>query len=334
MLAVLLVASLLAGCTQHQGDRRPDLAASGTDRAVSAIPMPFQPGVITTALNERDAAMTPDGSEFYFSIWSGSFGTIAMSRHVGSEWTRPEVVAFSGEYSDLEPFITQDGQQFYFASARPIGPGAETDDFNIWVADRAGNAWTEPRLVEDPVYSTGNEYYPSVTAAGILYFTSKREGSVGGEDIWRVAPTDSGFGIAEPVMGGVNTERDEFNAFVAPDESYLLFSSWGREDGFGGGDLYVSFADDSGTFGPALNLGSTINSSSLDYSPYVSPDGVHLFFSSRRANLHSTSDRWVYDELRAALSAPGNGAGDIFRVDASVLDSLRLVPHPGRQQRG
>jgi hypothetical protein len=35
-------------------------------------------------------------------------------------------------------------------------------------------------------------------------------------------------------MGDViNTESYEFNAYVAPDESFLIFSGYNREDGYG-----------------------------------------------------------------------------------------------------
>jgi hypothetical protein len=189
--------------------------------------------------------------------------------------------------------------------------------------DRVGRSWGEPHPVEAPLAFQSNEYYPSVTAGGELYFTSKRDDGVGGEDIWRVSPEGDGYGSPQPVPGGVNTERDEFNAFVAPDGSYLIFSSWGREDGYGGGDLYISFRENAGEFGEAVNMGPRINSSSLDYSPYVSPDASTFFYSSRRTLLERPSQPWTYENLRTALAAPGNGLGDILRVDASVIDSLR-----------
>ncbi|NNE36364.1 MAG: exo-alpha-sialidase [Rhodothermales bacterium] len=325
VLISLVMASTGSGCIPDRPDRASEHGVVAKNGEAGTTPSLFHPGLITTGLNERDASMTPDGSEFYFSIWSGSFGTIVMSRLLDGAWSKPEIVPFSGKHNDLEPFVTPDGQHLYFASARPADPDSTSDDFNIWVADRVGDSWSDPRLVAEPVNSSGNEYYPSLTTDGTIYFTSERAGGVGGEDIWRVSPTASGFGTVEALGEGVNTERDEFNAYVAPDGSYLIFSSWGREDGFGGGDLYVSYADTAGGFGPAINLGSTVNSSSLDYSPYVTPDREQLIFSSRRSEVRPRSTPWSYDELHAALSAPGNGAGDLYRVDASILDSLRLA---------
>ncbi|MFQ5628223.1 MAG: hypothetical protein ACE5I1_05635 [bacterium] len=37
----------------------------------------------------------------------------------------------------------------------------------------------------------------------------------------------------------VNSKHDEFNSFVALDEGFILFSSFGREDGFGGGVILL-----------------------------------------------------------------------------------------------
>ena len=47
----------------------------------------------------------------------------------------------------------------------------------------------------------------------------------------------------EPVSlsDSINSDGYEFNAFIAPDESYIIFTAYQREDGFGSGDLYMSY---------------------------------------------------------------------------------------------
>ncbi len=68
---------------------------------------------------------------------------------------------------------------------------------------------------------------------------------------------------------------------MAPDESYLIFASFGRLDSLGSADLYVSFRVD-GKWQPARSLGTSINSKAFEYCPIVSPDGRHFFFTSYR----------------------------------------------------
>ena len=99
---------------------------------------------------------------------------------------------------------------------------------------------------------------------------------------------------------GINSEHYEGDVYVAPDESYMIVSIYGREDDFGGGDLYVSFRDPEGAWSPPRNMGPDINSNKRDFCPMVTPDGKYLFFSSKR-----------------------HGVGDIFWVDADVIEKLR-----------
>ncbi len=203
---------------------------------------------------------------------------------------------------------------------------SEPKDYDIWYVDRLDGAWSDPVHIGSNVNTPANEFYPSLDAQGVLYFTAAYENSVGGEDIWRSQPTDNGFGPRENAGTGVNTGHDEFNALIAPDGSFLAFSSFGRDDGLGGGDLYVSFRNDQGQFAQAVHVGAPINSESLDFSPALSPDGQTFLFSSRRSSIPSVAPvPRTYEELSNALGSPGNGDLDIYLVDASFLDSLNTV---------
>ena len=46
--------------------------------------------------------------------------------------------------------------------------------------------------------------------------------------------------------------------FIAPDESYLIWDDE-REGGYGDNDLYISFRQQDGSWGAAINLGDKIN---------------------------------------------------------------------------
>jgi len=91
------------------------------------------------------------------------------------------------------------------------------------------------------------------------------------------------------------------NAFIAPDESYLIWDSE-REDGYGDSDLYISFKQEDSSWGEAINLGDKINTGAWESNGYVTPNGKYLFFN-----------RGV---------GPGNV--DIFWVDAGIIETLRL----------
>jgi hypothetical protein len=60
-------------------------------------------------------------------------------------------------------------------------------------------------------------------------------------------------------------------------------------------------------------------------NPSVSPDGGFLYFSSTRSVFDKVPARpYDYRELSRRLMSPGNGLGDIYRVDMEQLG----VPAP------
>ena len=56
----------------------------------------------------------------------------------------------------------------------------------------------------------------------------------------------------------INSEYDEIDPFIAPDESYLIFLRR-SDEGFGGVDLYISFKNKHEQWTESKNMGSNIN---------------------------------------------------------------------------
>lgn len=282
---------------------------------------------ISTAMNERDFALSPDGDEIFYTISTpkSSFQTIVYTRKVKEgEWTQPEVALFAGEFSDIEPAFSADGNTLYFSSNRPL-TGNTPKDYNIWKVTRSGNTWSKPENLGSMINTTADEFYPSVGKNGNLYFTAAYAGGVGKEDIYMAAWTSSGYQKPVALDTGVNSTFYEFNSFVSPDEKYILFTSYGRKDDMGSGDLYISLKDDKGKWQPAKNL-KALNSRQLDYCPFVSPDGKSLFFTSERHQLPSsfTTTKATYQQIGEISRNPLNGTGNIYWIDfRKVLELLK-----------
>lgn len=285
----------------------------------------FAPGIISTRDAERDACFSPDGNEFYYSMIGLTHFVILESRLENGRWTRPEVAPFSGHYSDIEPFYSPNGDRIYFASTRPPdGVGEPRPDFDIWYVEKTEEGWSEAVNIGPPVNTEKNEFYPSVSNNGTLYLTASYEGAFGFEDIYKSELIGGKY--TDPVNLGeaVNSKLYEYNAFIAPDESYIIYSSHGRQDGYGSGDLYISFASEDGSWSAGKNLGENINSITLDFCPFVSPDGKYLFYSStRKAGLPYSETGVTYDRMLKILASPENGLGDIYWVKADVIFELK-----------
>jgi len=249
-------------------------------------------GFISTPMNERDFALSPDGTEIYYTISTpqSSFQTIVCIRkNKNGKWSNPEVVSFAGKFSDLEPALSADGKKLYFASNRPV-VGNKPKDFDIWIVERNGNTWGEPQNAGVVVNTESDEFYPSITKSGNLYFTAQYKEGVGREDIFLAAWKNDHFEKPVALDTAINSKGFEFNAFVDPDEQFILFTGYGRKDDAGRGDLYMSFKEAGGKWLPAKNL-TFLNSARLDYCPYVSTDKKILFFISERAILPSSFEK-------------------------------------------
>lgn len=278
----------------------------------------FLPGIISTKYNERDFTVSASGNEIFYSmVLPGSLiSSVIYLYHDGAFWSDKLVPSFSGKYSDLEPTLSPDGQQLYFASKRPISKQNPTTDWNIWVSNRTPGSWSEAQPVTSAINTEKNEFYPSIASNGNLYFTAQREDSFGDEDIYVSRKLNGIYSIPENLGPNINTSHGEFNAFISPDESYLIFSSFGRDDDFGGGDLYISYHENDTTWTPAKNMGKGINSDALDFCPFVTADGHYMFFTSLRSD-PAITDRNPKKMANLTALADGieNGLGNIFWVE-------------------
>ena len=100
-------------------------------------------------------------------------------------------------------------------------------------------------------------------------------------------------------LESLNTEHHEWDPFIAPDESYLIFCST-RPGGLGRDDLYVSFRGEDDGWSEAVHMGDEINSPRSENRPYVTLDGKYFFYTSIK-----------------------RGKRDVYWVSAKYLDRFR-----------
>jgi Tol biopolymer transport system component len=279
-------------------------------------------GTISTPMNERDFALSPDGSEIFYTVSTpkSTYQTIVYSKKQSSgDWSSPEVASFAGEYTDLEPLFSSDGKTLYFASNRPL-TGTEPKDFDIWKITRVGNGWSSPENLGQTINTEGDEFYPAIGKSGNLYWTATYKGGPGREDIWMSEWKNNQYQKAIALDTAVNSKFYEFNAYVDPNEQFILFTSYGRKDDTGGGDLYMAVKDASGKWKPARNL-KELNSKQLDYCPFVSPDGKALFFTSDRHQLPTTfhGEKATVKKLKDVQNSQQNGNGNIYWVGFEAI---------------
>lgn len=249
-------------------------------------PAAFLPELFKDYPNVRDIAIAPDGNKIYFTVdgLKSKVAVIAFITKQNNGWSKPKTVSFTGNYRDLEPAFSQDGKRLYFVSNRPAHKDSiQPKDYDIWYVDKIKSGWSKPKNLGQPINTEANEFYPSLTKNGTLYFTSARKGTKGNEDIFVSAFKNGQFQEPISVSGGVNTKYYEFNAFVDPDERYLIFSSHRPNEGQGGSDLYISYQKD-GLWQKATLL-KNVNSPALDFCPFVDSKTNRFYFTSQRTQV-------------------------------------------------
>lgn len=285
----------------------------------------FAPNSISTGMNERDFAITPDGSEIFFCREVGNFKytTIFYTQRIDNNWTTPEVFKYCTDpaYKYVEPHLSTDGKKLFFISTMPAD-SASVGNEDIWVSTKTESEWGRPKNIGLPVNTKSKEYFPSVTYDGTIYYTHP-DTILNEEFIYRSRLVHGIYQQPEKLCSNVNIGSARYNAFVAADESYIIIPAYGMADSYGGTDYYISFRDSLDNWSQPMNMGPKINTSNpREWSASVSTDGKYLFFMSGQMGNNKLS-QLSRQSLESFHNSPQNGNTDIYWISSTVIDELR-----------
>jgi hypothetical protein len=158
--------------------------------------------------------------------------------------------------------------------------GFYTEDVFMSRKDK-DSVWSEP--VGIPAINTNqNESSLALSPDGQTLYTYRSTEQDSG-DIYESHYQGEEWTAPEKIKGDVNTNYYEGSCSVTADGKYFYFSST-RKGGFGGRDLYVAEKAEDGTWKNVKNLGDKINTNDDEDTPFIHPDGLTLFFSSKGHN--------------------------------------------------
>jgi len=245
------------------------------------VPEIFAPGLITTYQSQSYIAFLNEARVCVFSASTERGHETYYTYEKNGRWTEPQRAPFE-ELQGHPNYTTGPlGRKVYFHSGRPTHPDDTREDDNIWTIEWTGSGWAEPEALPAPANSEFGEAYPSATSDGTVYFFTWRREGARGDDIWVSRCINGQYREAQRLPWPINTDFIEYDPYISPDESFLIFGST-RPGGYGNSDNYICFRKEDGNWTSPVNLGRPLNSSSWDLCANGTPDGKYFFFTSGR----------------------------------------------------
>jgi len=219
------------------------------------------------------------------------------------------------------------------------------------------SSWSEPIGIPN-IDTKQHESSLALSPDGQTLYTYKSTEKDSG-DIYESKLQGDEWTVPERIKGDINTNYWDGSCSVTADGKYLYFASE-RKGGFGGRDIYIAEKAEDGSWRNVKNLGDKINTDEDEDSPFIHPDGLTLFFSSKGHNsigdydifytikkenewieplnmgypLNTTDDDRFY-VINASgekgyfssnrVSNGGNGSSDIFTVTPGILGEKPIL---------
>ena len=271
-------------------------------------------------------------------------------------WTSPTPIAeLASSSSDFHPSIAKDGLSLFFTSDRSAPPLT-----GIWVSQRDSldSPWGSPQQVAGLNATGATTGVPNLAPnRHFIYFNSDRPGNGRPGDIYfafrKDKHDDFGWQQPEPIPGQINTVANaEAGATYFEDDAgnaRLYFTRFAGRGFFGQPDqdfdIYVSFRDQDGTYGPgqiipALNAvpqpGDPPHTWSRDTRTAIRRDGLEMYLTSNRhgglshsggptENLwastreNTSTEEWTVPVLVEGLNSGFGDGGPALSWDATTM---------------
>lgn len=199
-----------------------------------------------------------DGNTMVFTTFKKDDIQIYYTTKENNVWTTPKRITdkVSLKFYLVTVSLSYNGDVLYLATN-------DVERNDIFVSYREGRDWTDADKLDKTINGKKtNEEHAVVTKDGnTIYFTSDREGGLGGVDIYKSTKNEKGkWGDPENLGPKINTKYNEATPFLTLNDKYLFFSSEGHTS-IGGFDVFYI---DLESKDQAINMGYPINTTGDD----------------------------------------------------------------------
>jgi len=290
-----ILSMLMMSCTSQTQDEMsiPEGPYLG-QKPPALTAMPFAPGIVNTEEWGDGIIFLQGMNEICVVRW----------KHT-ADAPEPENVIFENADNAWRKRAAPEGY-----CRRSLSPDGQTQHYRAKYKERTADGWSELK-------SLG----PAFEDIRIMGLMSSAEGTLVFDEVGTIIPDvgATGDGLIrysrlvdgkreEPTPFGKEINTGTFNAhpFIAPDESYIMWDGE-RDTGYGDNDLYISFRQQDGSWGEAINLGDKVNTDAEEGGAKITPDGKYLFFN----------------RMVPRASGDGDLQSDLYWVDAKIIEELR-----------
>jgi outer membrane protein OmpA-like peptidoglycan-associated protein len=194
----------------------------------------------------------------------------------------------NSEYNEFAPIISADGKCIYFV--RNNHPdiikkwGVENQDI-YYATLESDSSWSAPENIGNPLNNQQGNFVVSVSPDKNMLYLGNRYDNKGGPN---------GGGLSVSYNEGNNRwsvpQDVEIENFVnnspyvsyafSPDQRVLVLAI-DNKSSFGNLDLFVSFKKSENHWSEPKNMGKILNTSDMEFSPFVAADAQTIYFSSK-----------------------------------------------------
>ncbi len=264
----------------------------------------FAKGIVSDGHLHGRLAISPDGRDLFWATLStidegqGALrvmgARIMHAAQTATGWAAPQAMLPAEQGLTADPLFSPDGNRLYFRFTPD-----PTKGWQIRFIERTEQGWSQVRE-GGPLIRTSSSF----TNSGRVYYTDQLAGKPWNRGIYVAEFTGSDYANASALPTNINSPFIDYTPYVAPDESFLMFSSSRpstEEDMF----LCISFRTRDGTWSQPCRMNEALGFSGNARFPSLSPDGTFLFFCGDDGNMY-----WVRSE---ALDRLRNGCNDSVR---------------------
>ena len=212
--------------------------------------------------------------------------------------------------SNYRAVFSEDGESMVFMRKRKYYEA-------IFFSKKLNRKWLDPVNITAEVESNGRYQVSSLSPDGLILFLVYYNST--DYDLYQSYFNNGRWSKAVKMGVSINTEANEVHAVLSPLDKALYFVS-DKKGGFGGFDIYRSRSLGDGSWEMPENIGSAINTSFDETTPFFSDEGKSLSFSSNGHENMGGYDVFFSDiDQTGKWNSPENYGSPLNTTDDNVF---------------